>query len=54
MTVRMAIAKAGGLTETGSEKKVKINRKGEKLKDVKIDGTIVEPGDILTVGERLF
>ena len=54
MTVRMAIAKAGGLTETGSEKKVKINRKGEKLKNVKIDGTIVEPGDILTVGERLF
>jgi polysaccharide export outer membrane protein len=54
LTVRIAIAKAGGVTQTGNEKKVKINRKGEKLKNVKLDDTIVESGDILTVGERLF
>jgi polysaccharide biosynthesis/export protein len=54
MTVRMALALAGGLTEQGSDKKVKINRKGVKLKGVKLDKTIVEPSDILTVGERLF
>jgi polysaccharide export outer membrane protein len=54
MTVRIAIAKAGGVTQMGNEKKVKINRKGEKLKNVKLDETIVQNGDILTVGERLF
>ncbi|WP_293352448.1 SLBB domain-containing protein [Phenylobacterium sp.] len=54
LTLRMALARAGGLTESGSDKKVKINRKGETVKSVKLDETIVEPSDILTVGERLF
>jgi polysaccharide export outer membrane protein len=54
MTVRMALAVAGGLTEQGSDKKVKVNRKGVNLKGVQLDKTVVEPSDILTVGERLF
>lgn len=52
MTVRQAIAGAGGLTASGSDKKVEVNRDGKKLKltgDAKI-----EPGDVLVVGERLF
>ena len=53
VTLREAIAKAGGLTDMGSDKKVTIYRKNVKVKSVKLD-TIVEPGDIIQVGERLF
>lgn len=52
MTVRTALAKASGLSESGSEKKVDVNRGGKKVK-VKLDDKI-EPGDIVVVGERLF
>lgn len=52
MTVAQAIARGGGLTDSGSDKKVKVRRGG---KDVKLTGDAkVEPGDVLTVGERLF
>lgn len=53
ITVREAIAKAGGLTDMGSDKKVKIFRKNVEVKGVKLD-TKLEPGDIVQVGERLF
>lgn len=53
LTFRMAIAKGGGVGENGSEKKLKVVRKGEKLKKVKLDD-LVQPGDIITIGERLF
>lgn len=52
LTVRQAIARAGGLTASGSDKKIEVNRGGKKVKlagDAK-----VEPGDVLVVGERLF
>lgn len=52
MTVSQAIASAGGLTASGSDKKVEVTRDGKKMKltgDAK-----VEPGDVLVVGERLF
>lgn len=52
MTVRQAIARAGGLTASGSDKKVQVNRGGKKVK-LAGDATI-EPGDVLVVGERLF
>lgn len=52
MTVRMAVAKGGGLTESGSEKKITANRGGKKVK-LNLDDKI-EPGDVLVVGERLF
>lgn len=52
MTVRQAIARAGGLTPSGSDKKVEANRGGKK---VKLNGDAkVEPNDTLVVGERLF
>ena len=53
LTVREAIAKGGGLTDMGSEKKVKVFRKNVEVKGVKLD-TLLEPGDIVQVGERLF
>lgn len=52
LTVRQAIARAGGLTVSGTDKKIEVNRGGKKMKltgDAK-----VEPGDVLVVGERLF
>jgi polysaccharide export outer membrane protein len=54
MTVRMALARAGGVTETGSDKKVKLTRKGKEQSKIKVDDTVVEAADILDVGERLF
>lgn len=54
LTLRTALAKAGGVSENGSDKKIKITREGKTLKDVKLDETIVQPGDIIEVGERLF
>jgi polysaccharide export outer membrane protein len=53
MTVRMALSRAGGLTDSGSDKKVTITRKGKKLTHVDLDSKI-EPGDVVLVGERLF
>ncbi len=53
LTVRMAIAKGGGVNENGSEKKVKVVRDGKPLKGVKLEDPI-KVGDIVTVGERLF
>lgn len=53
LTVRMAIAKGGGVNENGSEKKVKINRGGKQLKGVKLEDPILV-GDVVTIGERLF
>jgi polysaccharide export outer membrane protein len=52
MTIAQAIAKGGGLSESGTDKKVKVRRAG---KIVKLSGDApVQPGDVLTVGERLF
>jgi polysaccharide export outer membrane protein len=53
MTVRMALSRAGGLTDSGSDKKVTITRKGKKLGRVDLDSRI-QPGDVILVGERLF
>jgi polysaccharide export outer membrane protein len=52
LTVREAIARGGGLTEMGSENKLKLFRKNELVKGVKLD-TLLQPGDILQIGERL-
>lgn len=52
MTARMAVAKAAGLTESGSDKKISVTRNGKKVK-VKLDDKI-QPGDVMVVGERLF
>lgn len=52
MTLRMAIAKAGGLTELGSQRRVKITRGGQKVR-IDLDDKI-EAGDVIDVGERIF
>ncbi len=52
MTVRKALARGGGLTQAGSEKRVKIFRNGEPVK-VEMELPI-KSGDVIVVGERLF
>jgi polysaccharide export outer membrane protein len=52
MTVRMALARAGGLTPSGSDNRVEVTRGGKK---VKLElGAKLAAGDVLFVGERLF
>ncbi|WP_332773033.1 polysaccharide biosynthesis/export family protein [Phenylobacterium sp.] len=52
MTVAQAIAKSGGLTESGNGKKVDVTRSGKKIK---LDQNAkVEPEDVLVIKERLF
>ena len=52
MTIAQAIARGGGLTDSGTDKKVKVRRAG---KNVTLTGdALVEAGDVLTIGERLF
>ena len=52
MSIAQAIGQGGGLTESGSDKKVSV-RRGAKTVKLKPDAK-VEPGDVITVGERLF
>ncbi len=52
MTIAQAIAKGGGITESGTDKTVKV-RRGDKTVKLKGDAKVL-PGDVLTVGERLF
>ena len=53
MTLRMAIAKGGGLTDIGSDRGVKVTHKGGKVEKLDLDGKIT-PGDVIVIGERLF
>lgn len=53
MTIRDAIARGGGLTDLGSDRKLKLFRKNVQIKDVKLD-TPLQAGDILEIGEKLF
>jgi polysaccharide export outer membrane protein len=56
MTVRQAISVAGGLTERGSDRRIKIIRK-VKNKDVEIDANmsdLVRPNDTIRVPQRLI
>ena len=53
MTVRQALARAGGPTLGGSEKKVSLYRNGKLTKKIGLD-ELVQPKDVLRIGERLF
>lgn len=53
MTFRMAIARSGGLTEMGSDRRLKVTRNGQEMKRVDLDSK-VQAGDIVVIGERLF
>jgi polysaccharide export outer membrane protein len=53
MTLRMAIARAGGVTDLGNEKGAKLTAKDGALRRQELDQPI-KPGDSIIVGERLF
>lgn len=53
MTLRMAVARGGGLNSEGTLSKVIVTRHGKKLSGHDLERP-VEPGDIIVVGERLF
>jgi polysaccharide biosynthesis/export protein len=53
MSIRMAIARGGGVTENGSENKVTLVRDGKEVKKVSLEDQ-VKVGDIIKIGERLF
>lgn len=53
MTLRMAIGRAGGLTDAGSEGHIKITRQGKVLPRPKLDDPLMA-GDVIVVGEGLF
>ncbi len=52
MTIRMAVARAGGLTALGSEKRIKLIRGEAETKPSLTEA--LRPGDVLVVGERFF
>jgi polysaccharide export outer membrane protein len=53
MSVRMALARGGGLTSLGSEGKVVLYREGKEVRNTRIDD-VVKSGDVIKVGERFF
>jgi polysaccharide export outer membrane protein len=57
MSVQQAIAQAGGLTERGSSRGIKILRKGKDGKDVEIEAKLtdlVQPNDTIIIRQRLI
>jgi polysaccharide export outer membrane protein len=52
MTIAQAIARGGGLTDSGNGKRVSVTRGGKTLKLAATE--IVQPEDVLVVGEKLF
>ena len=53
LTFRMALARAGGVTDSGSDKNFTVTRAGKKMTHVDLDSK-VSPGDVILVPERLF
>ena len=53
MTFRMALARGGGLTAQGSERRTKIIRDGVEIKKIDLND-LVMPGDTIVIGERFF
>jgi polysaccharide biosynthesis/export protein len=52
MTLRKAVARGGGLTALGSEKRMTVFRDGKK-QVVALD-TLIKPGDVIVIGQRAF
>lgn len=53
LTLRKVIARAGGLTPSGSEKRIKLFKDGQKQSRINME-QIVQGGDVIVVGERFF
>ncbi|WP_240334204.1 polysaccharide biosynthesis/export family protein [Sphingobium estronivorans] len=52
MTLRMAIARSGGLTALGSEKRAKVTRDGHEVR-VGLDDVVTDK-DVIVVGQKFF
>ena len=52
-SLRMALARAGGLTKLGSERKVEVYRNGEEIGKQDLSAPVMA-GDVIKVGERFF
>jgi polysaccharide export outer membrane protein len=53
LTVGMAIAKAGGISDLGTTKGIKITRKGKTVDNVTLEEK-VQPNDVIMIKQRLF
>lgn len=53
MSLRMALARGGGLTSLGSDKRITVVRNGEELKKFSLGDPIADD-DVIVVGERFF
>ena len=53
MSLRMALARGGGVTAQGTERRVKVIRNGVELKKFDLNDP-VEPNDTIRVGQRIF
>lgn len=53
MSLRVAIARSGGLSPLGSEKRITVMRNGEELKKFDLNDPIL-PDDIIIANERFF
>lgn len=53
MTLRMALARGGGLTSLGSDKRITVVRGGTELKKFSLSDPI-QKDDVIVVGERFF
>jgi polysaccharide export outer membrane protein len=53
MSIRQAIARGGGLTDLGTDKKVKVTHVGGKAEKLKPEDKI-HSGDVIVIGEKLF
>lgn len=57
MTVRQAVARAGGITARGSDSRIEIHRRGPKGEDIVVRANLadpVQPNDVIKVKESLF
>jgi polysaccharide export outer membrane protein len=54
MTLRQALALAGGATDLGAVNRVRILRNGKKVQKIDLDKTIVQPGDTITVPKKFM
>lgn len=53
MSLRMAVARSGGLTPSGSEKRIKVYRSGQLVPKLDLNAPLLA-GDVIVVGERFF
>lgn len=53
MSLRMALARGGGLTSLGSDKRITVVRGGQELKKFSLSDPI-QDDDVIVVGERFF